>query len=370
MKKLSLLLICLMLLSTIAYANELTGDVSEIQEKPTVTPGKFTWGIQRFIERIKMITTFGAENKAEYGLQLAEKRLAEIQELAASNDTTNIETAKEEYQKQIEQIKQQIANLKDTNKDKELQKLTIMEGRLLKFEDNIQRVQSFIDTKTNLTEDQQGKLNDILEQLKEKDEELKEKLDERQNSTLEKLNLTEDELQQKIQEIKAQYNITAIKQELIQRDIERLKAKQENLREIATRQQEKGKNVDILLQRLNAVDANLAQIQASTSLSPEERKDLLKETQQLLNFRQVYRSNGTKDIEELKQKIQEKTKERQEASKLIKGTIKELKEQLSGIHKESISEEPKENETENENEQPEYTGINQTQPTNTVNNTI
>ena len=309
MKKLSLFLIFLFLVSAIAYANELTGSALEIQEKPSSTPGKFTWGIQRFLEKIKLAATFGAEKKAAYGLQIAEKRLAEIQELAKNNDTENIEKAKQEYEQQIEQIKEQLEKLKDTNSEQELKKLAFFEGKLLRFEDKIQRLQSFVDTKTNLTEDQQEKLNDIIEKLKEKDEEINEKLSEKENKTKEKLNLTEEELDQKLEQIKEEFNITQLKQELVQRNIERLQNKEEKLREIATNQQEKGKNTSILLTRLDTVNANLQQI-TSSNLSIQDQKELIKETQKLLNFKQVYRSNDVKDINEVKEKIKEKIREK------------------------------------------------------------
>ncbi len=314
MKKLSIILICLVLLSTITLADELTGSVSEIQEKPSTTPGHFTWGIQRAIERIKLAMTFGAENKAAYGLQIAEKRLAEIQELAASNDTENTQKAVEAYKQQIEQIKEQIAKLKDANSEKELQKLAFFEEKLLRFEDKIQRLQSYTDTKLNLTEDQQEKLSEILDQIKEKDEELKEKLDERGNKTKERFNLTKEDMLKKIEEIKSKHNITQLKQELIQREIQRLQLKQQKLSELVTQAEAKGKDATVLKERLEAVSSNIQQIQSS-NLSVDEQKELLKETQQLLNFRQVYRQNKTEDIKELKEKIQEKIKESHERTK-------------------------------------------------------
>lgn len=53
---------------------------AQAEVKPGITPdNKFLYGIDIALEKIRMAFTFGDENKANYGLKIAEERLAEFQ---------------------------------------------------------------------------------------------------------------------------------------------------------------------------------------------------------------------------------------------------------------------------------------------------
>ena len=81
MKKIITLIALVMLVSTSFVSAQQTLPIS-----PGILPDSPFYGLKTALERIRMAFTFGYENKVNYGLYLAEKRLVEIEEIMKRPD--------------------------------------------------------------------------------------------------------------------------------------------------------------------------------------------------------------------------------------------------------------------------------------------
>lgn len=77
----------------------------EIETNPGITPDiPIIYQIDRALERIRMALTFGDENKVNYGLKIAEERIAEIKIMQEGNKTIALERARIGYEDSISEI--------------------------------------------------------------------------------------------------------------------------------------------------------------------------------------------------------------------------------------------------------------------------
>lgn len=96
MKKVLSLMIGIFLLVSLA-PNIMAQD---IEEEAGTTPDNLLWGLDRAAEQIRYALTFGNENKVNYGLKVAEERLAEIKEMSKKEDINPEDIAKAEVARQ------------------------------------------------------------------------------------------------------------------------------------------------------------------------------------------------------------------------------------------------------------------------------
>lgn len=87
-------------------------DVVEIPENVTeeagTTPGSFTWGIDRALERISMKLTFGKSAKAKKGLAHAQERLMEVQAMIAQKRLGEAAEAQEAYDELMGEVQENV----------------------------------------------------------------------------------------------------------------------------------------------------------------------------------------------------------------------------------------------------------------------
>lgn len=84
-KTISLGIISLFLIEIMVFS-PVSAQEDEIQVDPGITPdNQVLWGIDRAIERVTLAINLGDENKVNYGLQIAEERLAEIEQMQEEN---------------------------------------------------------------------------------------------------------------------------------------------------------------------------------------------------------------------------------------------------------------------------------------------
>jgi len=74
MKKTITFILCTLLMFGLVSAQDLQRDAG-------ITPDSKFYGLDKAMEQLRYTFTFGAENKAAYGILIAEERLAEIEEL-------------------------------------------------------------------------------------------------------------------------------------------------------------------------------------------------------------------------------------------------------------------------------------------------
>lgn len=79
--------------------------IAQEEIDPGITPDmSIIYGIDRALERIRMTLTFGDEDKVNYGLKVAEERLAEIRVMHERDNLPALERAREGYGDIVDEI--------------------------------------------------------------------------------------------------------------------------------------------------------------------------------------------------------------------------------------------------------------------------
>ena len=98
MKKILILMVGILLILPLVVAQE-------IEENPGITPDMpILYGLDRAMERIRMILTLRNESKVNYGLQNALERLAEVKAMQEKNRMRALEKARKGYEDIMDEI--------------------------------------------------------------------------------------------------------------------------------------------------------------------------------------------------------------------------------------------------------------------------
>jgi len=102
-KKISLVLVLLLLASPLILAQT-------EEEEAGITPDSPLWGIDVAVEKVMMMFTFRQENKVNFGLQIANERLAEIQMMVQQNKLQFINKAEIRRTEIVDEVEVNMAN--------------------------------------------------------------------------------------------------------------------------------------------------------------------------------------------------------------------------------------------------------------------
>jgi len=262
----------------------------------------FSYGLGRAIENIGMLLTFGKSAKAEKGLQNAYQRLLEVREMLQEKKFAIAEKIANDNAADIEAIKSRVKGLEDTP-EKQLELELKLQEKIEKHQENIEKLEAEIEAmKDNLTEQDQEKVDMIVENMKNKTASLKEAAKEKIASTKTKLkaekNLTDEEVEELVEEKESELNITALQEKRAERAIDRLEWIINKTETRIAKAQEKGFNISALESRLAT----------ATDLIAKARE--LKDTGQFDEFNAVMQEAKEAGIMKLGKPFDEKGRER------------------------------------------------------------
>lgn len=103
-KKIFLIFVFLLLASPLILAQTTTEE-----SKAGLTPDSPFWGIEVAMEKIRMFLTSGQDNKIDYGLQIADERLAEIKIMVKEGKMQDANKAEIERDKDIGEVEENMA---------------------------------------------------------------------------------------------------------------------------------------------------------------------------------------------------------------------------------------------------------------------
>lgn len=179
MKQLLSLFVALLLVFSIpiVIAQEETAEEEdeEIAEEAGITPDSKLWGLERAMERISLALTFNRAAKAKKGLAHAKERLAEVQAMIAAKKIDAAERAKVEHGRALGRVKQEIEKI-DEEPEEEIEEMLELENEAEEEENKIGLLQARIKIKGELIEEQEAKIDALLESLKNNADELKTKI--------------------------------------------------------------------------------------------------------------------------------------------------------------------------------------------------
>jgi len=317
--------------ASIALAQEETSEdiVIPANETAKLNPDAgFSYGLGRAIENIGMLLTFGKSAKAEKGLQNAYQRLLEVREMIQEKRFAIAEKIANESAADIEAIKARVKSLED-KPEKQLELELKIQDKIEKHQENIEKLEAEIEAmKDNLTEQEQEKVDAIVENMKNKTAELKSAAKEKIASTKTKLKaekeLTDDEVEEIVKEKESELNITALQEKRAERAIKRLEWIIGKTETRIAKAQEKGFNITALESRLATATDLIAKAQE------------LKDAGQLDEFDIVIGEAKEAGIMKLGKPFDEKGRER--AAAVIGVAIEKLRARMAEGENRNLSE--------------------------------
>ena len=96
-------------------------DTVDVEEEidlpdPGITPDSFLWGMDVALDDLGVALSGDAEAQAEAGLEVAQERLAEMEEMADEDNAEAVEKAQEEHEETITEVEEDIEEIEDEEK--------------------------------------------------------------------------------------------------------------------------------------------------------------------------------------------------------------------------------------------------------------
>lgn len=124
-------------LMSILFMSGVLAETVELQN-PGINPDSALWGIDRGLERIRYAFTFGSENRAEYGLKIAEERLSEIKVMNQRENIDGYELAENERQLILSRFEKDLSNTQEQVR----QNINIKLSQHLRAENEVENILS------------------------------------------------------------------------------------------------------------------------------------------------------------------------------------------------------------------------------------
>lgn len=295
MKKLfAILLAVLMLCAPVVLAEEAPVEddlpAEELSEDAGTTPDSALYGLDRALERIELALTFGRAAKAKKGLKHAKERLAEVKAMARAKKLAAMEEAQEAHDEILEEVQENLEEVSEEDSEADLEVVTDLENELNEHDQEVEKVEAFVDLKIigELTEEQQQKLDELIASLKASGDNVRVKFKAKKDRAFIKykteFDKTDKQVKEKMEEIREEMKVE-VGNKLVEKSVARLNAKIAKFEELVANAKKKGKDVSKMEIRLEKAKAVVAEIEGK---SYEEARPLIKEVNQLLNFRQAY----------------------------------------------------------------------------------
>ena len=188
---------------------------SEELGNPGITPDSFLWGIDKALEQISLLLATSPETKATKGLEIAHERLLEVKAMAQENKLDAVAKAENAHSKALAKVKENIQSFDEEDPESEIKIEFDLERKLKNHEKEIEKVNAELRIKIKiegtLNEEQQMRLEEFLNSLKnnvdEVEIEIKNKKDKTKIRIREKTGKSEEDIEREFEteiEVKAE----------------------------------------------------------------------------------------------------------------------------------------------------------------------
>ena len=282
-------------------------EYSEEIVKAGAKPGSALYGLDRAMENIRMAFTFNKAKKANYGLKIAEERLAEAKELSEKGEEERAQIAVENHERIMKKVQKNIEGL-ESNGDNETSQKTLgetysLEEKLQKHRQKVTEVHSGILEKlrneSNMSEEQIQHLEKVFGKI--------------ENNSLG----VENKILEKREQAKMKYKVVS----------------GQDSDEIEAEFEDREKNIE------KTKEAVKNRIRERNEISNEVRQEILEKINDSEEFKNLSEEEKQELKENIRSKIRENTQDRIEKRQEIKEEVKdEIQETLEDSLEENESE--------------------------------
>jgi hypothetical protein len=286
------------------------------EENLGITPDSPLYGLENALKRLSLAFTFGKEAKVRKELSHARERLREVKLMVERGNVDAAEKAKIRHKELINKLRVRIDDLDDDpNFETELEIETELEDQ----ENEIEEIETKIEIKRGLSEEQKTRLKAFLEELRSSGSEVKLKIENKKGelkSRLRAKGVGEADIKKRIEDVKDKGLRKSLKLRIehVKREIEKSKEKLKDADENA-------------LGDLNVAKKKLEQATEEIEKGNfEEAKNLINEA---LKLAVLVRGENNSKLRAVREVLRERSELKQEArvrldkaKKLLKSGIK------------------------------------------------
>lgn len=185
---------------------------------PGITPDNFLYGLDVFIDNIRLAITAGDIEKAKLSLQIAEERLAEVKVMIEQNKLAEAQTAQAEHDKNLAVTETSVGQIARTNATEEIKEEINVEKALKQHKAKVETVSGElkvkIKVKGELTAEQQGLIDSILSSMEGKSGEVEIKIDNKKQETKIKIKQqtgkSDEEIEDEVEELEIEAGVAGL----------------------------------------------------------------------------------------------------------------------------------------------------------------
>lgn len=201
MKKTIFGILFILLLANV-LAQESVEDIKETDDIDVgITPDSAFYGLENAFKKVSLAFTFGKEAKARKELAISKERLREVKLMIEQNKLDAAQKARTRHEEISEKLKARFEN-KVGSDEKEIELQAEFESELDEQENEIEEIETRIDIRGNLNEEQKAKLMELIESLRKDGNDVRLKIDSRGDRlkiNLKEKGLTEEEIEERIE---------------------------------------------------------------------------------------------------------------------------------------------------------------------------
>ncbi|MDD5239091.1 MAG: DUF5667 domain-containing protein [Candidatus Nanoarchaeia archaeon] len=128
-----------------------------------VTPDSPFYGLERAMERIQLALTFDKADKAKLGLEHANERLAEVQQMVQEKKLDQAAKAQKAHDESLAEVEVEVADLSESNATDEAEAVAEIEAGINEHRMYVEKLDNImIKTKGTLTAEQQATVDEMV----------------------------------------------------------------------------------------------------------------------------------------------------------------------------------------------------------------
>lgn len=196
MKTLTILMVALlalgMMVPLMAAAEDNVTDVVDVEldiREAGITPDSPLYGLDKAMERLRLVVTFGETNKVKLKLKFAEERLSETEQMIEEGNDVAAEEAQLEHDETLDEVQVLVESIESDDSEEAageaLDEVSDLQLKLLSHSEKINlvhnRILERLSTEGNVSDAQLAHLEEVFAKIQDKSLEIELKIDQKRN---------------------------------------------------------------------------------------------------------------------------------------------------------------------------------------------
>lgn len=235
-----------------------------LSSNPGMTPDSAFYSLKLGWERARLAFTFNQEKKAQFELNLAERRLLEIRKMAEKGNVQAMEKAQARHDALIESAQARLSSIQEDTKEAQIrttaEKVVGLERAILAHENRIEVLKDIL-SEQNLSDEARTAMESAVARMENRTQEMSQKLEEKKDRVKTRLRAVSgdnaEDVESAIEEIENKTGLTDLGQKIAQQRIERTEESLERVKARVAEEKAAGIDVSAAESAISEAESNL-----------------------------------------------------------------------------------------------------------------